>query len=196
MLLYIPILVLCVHSTFSQVGIGTVAPTAELEIETTNTGIPALELNPQTGPTGTVTGQIAVIGDKLFMYDDTRNKWLSVETMPLQYGRNGNADNQRLHYGGNMQNNNSGAMMPFNGTVVAVSSRSSGGQSDKQFQVRIRNGTTNQSGTFTFDLVSNEYISTTTDANFNSGDYINVHAQAAGSTVSNATVILWIKWRQ
>ena len=123
------ILLLCIHSIgFSQVGIGTTNPTAELEIETTNTGIPALELNAQTAPTGNATGQISLIGDKLFMYDATRSKWLSLETIALQYGRNGNADNQRLHYGGNMQNNNSGAMMPFNGTIVAVSSRSSGGK--------------------------------------------------------------------
>ena len=30
-----------------QVGVGTTNPTSELEIETTNTGIPALEINPQ-----------------------------------------------------------------------------------------------------------------------------------------------------
>jgi len=78
-------------------------PTAELEIETTNTGIPELELNAQSSPIATATGQIVLIGDKLYMYDVTRTKWLSIETAPLQYARNNNVDNnQRLHFGGNM----------------------------------------------------------------------------------------------
>jgi hypothetical protein len=58
------------------------------------------------------------------MYDATRTKWLSIETAPLQYARNNNVDNnQRLHFGGNMQSNNSGVMMLFNGIIVAISAR-------------------------------------------------------------------------
>ena len=67
----------------SQVVVGTTDPTSELEIETTDTGIPALEINPQTAPVGSANGQIAVIGDKLYMYDLTRTKWLSIETTAL-----------------------------------------------------------------------------------------------------------------
>ncbi len=181
---------------FTQVGIGTTNPSAELEIQTTNAGIPALELNNQTAPIGTTTGQLSLIGDKLYMYDATRSKWLSLETIALQYARNGNFDNSRLFFGGNLQNANSGAMMPLNGTIIGVSAISAGGNTSKQFQVRIRNGNTNQPGTFTFNLVNRQYISTTDNADFNAGDYINVHVQSAGSNVSNPAVILWIKWRQ
>ena len=183
------------NALFSQVGIGTTNPTAELEIETTNTGIPALELNPQSAPTGTTVGQIAVIGDKLFMYDATRTKWLSVETTALQFGRNGSTDNRSLRFGGNVENNNTGAMMPFNGTIVAVTSRATAGLATKQFQIRVRNGTTNVA-TSNFNLVANEYTSTTDNLDFSAGDYITVFAQATGAAVTSPTVVLWVKWRE
>ena len=183
------------NSLFSQVGIGTTTPTAELEIVATNTGIPALELNAQSSPTGTVTGQIALIGDKLYMYDASRTKWLSVETTALQFGRNGNTNNRPLRFGGNVENNNSGAMMPINGTIVAVSARAAGGASAKQFQIRVRNGTTNVT-TSNFNLSSLEYTSITDNIDFSAGDYITVFAQNGGGNSTSPIVVLWIKWRQ
>jgi len=56
---------LFISNIYSQVGIGTLNPSAELEIGTTNTGIPALEINPQTAPVGNAMGQLAIIGDIL-----------------------------------------------------------------------------------------------------------------------------------
>ena len=76
---------------FAQVGIGTITPNAELEIKSNST-LPALELNPQTAPVGTATGQIAVIGDKLYMFDVTRAKWLSVEATMLNFGLENGTD--------------------------------------------------------------------------------------------------------
>ena len=108
-----------VQISFSQVGVGTTNPTSELEIETTNTGIPALEINPQTAPVGSADGQLAVIGDKLYMYDLTRTKWLSVETTALQYGWAGSADNQLLWFGGDIEN--TGPLMLLDGTIVYLS---------------------------------------------------------------------------
>ncbi len=127
-------LILCVHSIcFSQVGIKTTSPTSELEIATTNTGIPALEMNPQTAPTGSVTGQISVIGDKLYMYDATRVKWLSIESSALQFSYAGAASKQTLWFGGNTEN--TGPKMPFDGTIVYMTLNSSGGQANKAFDI-------------------------------------------------------------
>lgn len=183
---------------FSQVGVGTVMPTAELEVETTNTGLPALELNPQTSPTGSTNGQIAVIGDKLFMYDVARGKWLSMESSALAFGRNGNIDNTVLKSAGNNANGNSSYLMPFDGTIVYVTVKSnmSNGAQNKQFQVRVRKGTTNVTTTNVTTSAS-EFSSTTFDVDFSAGDYIDIRINNDGNgNVNNPTAMIWVKWRE
>ncbi len=190
----------------AQVGIGTTSPTAELEIETTNTGIPALELNPQTAPTGSVTGQLAVIGDKLFMYDATRAKWLSVESTPLQYGYGFGADNQVLFFGGdvgldNTTENDTGPKMPFDGTIIYISVQSSGGDASKQFDIEINgtpvaNDNANPEIDGRFSLSSGSYTYTDYNIDFSAGDYIMLKARANGAPVNDPAAIIWVKWRQ
>ena len=87
---------------FAQVGIGTTNPTAQLEINTSGTSLPALEISPQSSPIGTATGQLAVIDDKLFLYDQTRGKWLSVESCLLNFGLEEDSDNVFLEYVGDI----------------------------------------------------------------------------------------------
>jgi hypothetical protein len=179
----------------AQVGIGTLSPSAELEVEGTNTGIPTLELNPQSAPVGSATGQLAVIGDKLYLYDDTRGKWLSVEATALSFGSSGSTSNAPLRYGGDVLNLNSGAQMPFNGTIVYVSATSSTGFATKGMEVRVKNGTTIQS-TIAFNLVANKFSKTDYNVNFNAGDYINTFVVNAGGFVGDPTVTVWVKWRE
>lgn len=181
----------------AQVGIGTTSPSAELEVEGTNTGIPALELNPQSAPAGSATGQVAVIGDQLFMYDATRAKWLSTETSVLQFSNSGNTSNTFLKYG-DVANVNSGAYLPFDGTIVYIGATTSdviGGGSTKAFDVRVNNGTTVNSTT-TFNLVAWKFLKTDYNVDFNAGDYINVLTPTAGGNVTNPTVTVWVKWRK
>ncbi|GAA3616071.1 hypothetical protein GCM10022396_37720 [Flavivirga amylovorans] len=179
-------------------GIGTTNPTAELEIVTSNGGIPALEINPQTAPTGTVTGQVSLIGDKLYMYDATRTKWLSLETPILQFGRSGNQDNTPLRSAGNVGNNNSGILMPFDGTITCVTAKtnSNNGAQAKQFTIRVRNGISNVS-TMNITTAASLYTNTTCNLDFSAGDYINaVIANDGNGNVHSSTIALWIKWRQ
>lgn len=193
------------YYSFAQVGIGTTAPTSELEIETTNTGIPALELNPQSAPTGSVTGQLAVIGDKLFMYDATRAKWLSTETTALQYGYEATADDRMLWYGGDLGNNpstenDSGPKMPFDGTIVYLTIESSGGNASKSFDLVI-NGTAvgnNADPTLDgrFNISGGAFTRTTFNIDFNAGDYIMLKARSNGSGVRDPASVIWVKWRE
>lgn len=192
------ILVLIIGTQFTQaqVGIGTSSPSAELEIVGSDTGIPVLELTPQSAPTGNTTGQLAVIGDLLYMYDDTRGKWLSVESTTFQFGKNGNTNSQNLEFGGAMVSGSSGPLMPFDGTIVAITANSSGGTSTKEFQVRVRNGTTNISST-SFNLSSNIYNNSSLNIDFSAGDYITTRARDnSDGNVSNPGIVVWIKWRK
>ncbi len=184
---------------FAQVGIGTVNPTSELEIEAASSGIPALELNPQSTPLGSDMGQIAVIEDKLFMYDAVRRKWLTVESTALQFGYGLSADNQILRFGGDVALTNSGALMPYNGTIVCVTAKSSGGNSTKRMRL-MKNGANiannvdpNLSGRF--NLTNGAFALTTYNLDFNAGDYLAVRATGNGAAVNDPIVIVWVKWR-
>jgi len=183
-------------ATWAQVGIGTPTPSAELDIITTNTGIPALELNPQSAPVGTQTGQIAVIGDKLFLYDGTRGKWLSVESTALQYGKNGDVDNSDfLRFGGDARNGTtSGALMPFDGTIVYATAQNTNGGT-QTFGLSINGANAAGAGFTTFNLVAGAFTETTYNIDFDAGDFINVHSER-GNGLDDPIVVVWVKWRR
>ena len=178
-----------------QVGVGTTNPTSELEIETTNTGIPALEINPQTAPVGSADGQLSVIGDKLYMYDLTRAKWLSIENTTLLYGRTGSRTNEVLRLMGNFGNQNSGAFIPMDATIVHISARARAGNSTKQFSLEIRNGAGFVSST-TYNLAASEYINTALNIDINAGEYLIARIGSAGGNVTDLILTVWLKWRQ
>jgi hypothetical protein len=190
--------ILCSCALFAQVGIGTTDPSAQLDVVGTNTGIPTLALSTQTAPIGTQMGQLSVIGDKLYHYDATRGKWLSVESSTIAFGLEGNVDNQALEFTGDVET--TGPKMPFDGTVVYLSIQSSGGQSDKGFQI-VKNGidvpdNPNTTIDGSINLVSGSYINTNYNLDFNAGDYFEIDVAAAGGNVNNVSFVMWVKWRQ
>lgn len=188
----------CSVSLIAQVGIGTTSPTAELEINATTSGLPALEITPQANPVGTSTGQLSVIGDKLFMYDETRGKWLSVESSLLNFGLENGTDNQNLEYVGDILV--SGPRMPLDGTIVYITMNASGGQANKKVEL-YKNNTVipdNLDPSIDGELVLDGYTFTNTQYNldFNEGDHFRVRVGADGSDVENLSVLLWVKWRK
>lgn len=182
---------------FAQVGIGTTTPTAELEINAT-TSLPALELNPQTTPVGTAMGQLSVIGDKLFMYDEDRGKWLTIGSTMLNFGLENGTDNQFLEYVGDITT--SGPKMPLAGTIVYIAMNSAGGQADKQVQLYFGNTPIPNDLEPSIDGVIALSGNTFTNSNFNldfeAGDYFRIKVLDEGSDVEELSVLLWIKWRQ
>jgi len=192
---------LCIISIsgYSQVGVGTTNPTAELEIATTNTGIPALEINPQTAPVGTVTGQLAVIGDELYMYDATRVKWLNVSATAIQFGYYGSINTNNLEFGGSMDSDIAGPLMPFNGTIVAVTATTVS-NSTKSFELRVRDynpgtGFVSTTQSYIFGLTDYEFVNSTLNLDFNQNDFLAVRGNAGGGA-SDPSIIIWVKWRK
>jgi len=180
----------------SQVGINTTSPNALLTIDTDSRTEAALELVPQSTPTTSLAaGQLAVIGDQLYMYDDTRSKWLTVANTAIQFGRNGAVDTDNLHYGGNMVSGIAGALMPFNGTVVYITAMAANGD-DTDINLRARDASNTNSINETFTLSGLRYTDTAANFDFNAGDYLTVRARDAATTATDITVIFWVKWRQ
>ncbi len=191
-------LILWSCALFAQVGIGTTDPSAQLDVAGTNTGIPTLALSTQTAPVGTQMGQLAIIGDKLYHFDAIRSKWLSVESSSIAFGLEGNVDNEALEFSGDVEI--TGPKMPYDGTIVYISIQSSGGQSDKGFQI-VKNGVDvpdNPNSTIDgfINLESGSYINTNYNLDFNAGDYFEIDAAAAGGSVNNVSFVMWVKWRQ
>ena len=114
---------------FAQVGIGADVPASELDIKGSATGAPTLKLTPQAVPTGTATGQLAVINDILYQFDLGRNSWLSVESTMLTFGLLGPANDEDLEYIGDVEDG--GPIVPFNASVVYATANTSGGELNK-----------------------------------------------------------------
>lgn len=201
------LLTICLVSlSNAQVGVNTNTPSAALHIQTLPTNQPNLQLDPQTVPTGTATGQIAVIGDQLYMYDAVRNKWLSINATPLVFSRTGNVDDESLRAAGNVASANSGSLMPFDGTIVAITANSnttSGVATNNlatPFNIRVRNGnTTIVGGDITITMASGVFTQTNTNVDFSAGNHFHVRSRNDGTgtdTISNPVVTIWVKWRQ
>ncbi|WP_435579630.1 hypothetical protein [Gilvibacter sp.] len=182
----------------AQVGIGTTTPTAQLTIDAGSSGIAPLELtNTTTAPTHNLSGgQIAVINNELYFYEPDRSHWLSVTTIPVAFVRNGSVSNQNLYFSGRITNQSSGAVMPKNGTIIAISGISSGGNGEKRFQLRVRNDGSDQSVT-DVSLDDNVLNDDEVNIDFSAGDNITMRARDDGNgDVNNPSIILWIKWRE
>lgn len=182
---------------FAQVGIGTTTPNAELEIKAPST-LPSLELNPQVTPIGTATGQISVIGDKLYMFDEDRDKWLTVGSTMLNFGLENGTDDEFLEYVGDIRS--SGPRMPLDGTIVYITMNSSGGQADKQVQLYFGDTPIPNDADASIDgvmeLGGNTFMNSNYNLDFEAGDYFRVKVLDNGGDVQNLSVLLWVKWRQ
>jgi hypothetical protein len=192
-LIAISLFLFCINISYSQVGIGTTNPTAKLEIDAASDAIPALEIVPRTtAPTGTASGQMSIIDGSLYIYDATRSKWLSSETVPFSFALSGGGINdQYLGYSG-ITSNLTGVKMPLNGTIVMITAESSGGNASKGFEIRktIANTTI-----FSFSLASYTYTNTAVNINFNADEYVNIYANATANT-QNPIVTIFVKWRK
>lgn len=190
------ILLLLPFFSNAQVGVGTLTPNGMLTIDGSSGTTAALELIAQPTPTTNLAnGQLAVIGNTLYMYDGSRSKWLTIESTALQFGRDGSVDNDNLHYGGNLTSGTTGALMPLNGTIVAISAMGGSGD-DTNINIRARDGTNANSVNETFALSGLRYIDTAANFDFDAGDYITARGRDTSTITDNVTVIIWVKWRQ
>lgn len=192
------LIVFSVLNLQAQVGIGETNPQAQLHIKSPDNGLPALCLEPQTAPVGTNTGQIAVIGDNLYMFDGTRNKWLSVEATKYSFGLEDGSDNQSLEYMGDIEN--SGPLMPKNGTIVYIAMNSSGGEPNKGVQLQVGgvdvpdNTDPNIDGLINLNLGT--YINNSYNLDVAQNQEIRVDVSGIGTNVNDLSADLWIKWNK
>jgi hypothetical protein len=191
--------------TLAQVGISTTNPTATLEIATSDTEtMPPFEIESRsTTPTGTSDGQMAVIDSMLFLYSVSKNKWLSLETIPLTFTNYFQTGSSTYSYGHLTTSNsiNVGIKLPYDRTIVAITFQQfyNSNASNKNFEIR-RNFT--QISTVdvihTFTLAGITYNNNNVNIDFNSGDYLSLYCVNDGvpGSLSSPVATLFIKWRK
>ena len=152
-----------------------------------------LELVPKSTlpTTGLSDGQLSVKDGILFVYDNTRGKWLSVSRSILCFGRKGLTRNQYLdHFAGGLSSNNSGLRMARDAVIVSLAA---------QFDV---------SGTGTFQIRKNDGLSitnlslsssvgeqsTTVNIDLDQGDFLQCYLSSS-SNVQDPIILVEIAWR-
>lgn len=158
-------------------------------LDSTSSNFSPLELTNRTNaPSYSLNaGQVAVINNKLYIYDGSRNKWLTPSKI-INFGDN-TADGSYLRIG-YAKSSNTGWRAQRAGTIVGVSARASGGKSDKKIIIRINNNNPK-----IFYLNNYQYRSTSDNIDFNAGDIIRVKAASAGAAVNNLIVSIELCWR-
>lgn len=125
------------------------------------------------------------------IYDSTRSKWLSTQMTPISFGRSGSVD-QALLAVGTCVALGSGVKIPYNATIVAITSQSSGGNSTKQMAVLVNGSLT---PAVTWNESGNTALLNNVNVDLNAGDFIRAGADAPGAAVDDPVVTVWICWR-
>lgn len=134
-------------------------------------------------------GQIANINGVLYSYDDTRNKWLSIDQPNVSYqARLGDGNYLATGYHADI---NAGYLAVRDGTILAVAANGGKGNQSKGFEIRV-NGTSQG----TFSLTAGEHTDDTLDIDFSAADNLQVYCAATGTPVRSPRVNLMIAWRE
>ena len=191
--------------SLAQVGIGTTSPTATLEIATSDTEtMPPFEIESRsTTPIGTSDGQMAVIDNILFIYNVAKNKWLSLETIPLTFLNYFQTGNSSYSYGYIATTNsvNVGIKLPYDGTIVAITFQQHYNSNAANKNIEIRRNFTQVSAIdviHTFTLTGITYNNNNVNIDFNSGDYLSLYSVNDGvpGSLSSPVATLFVKWRK
>jgi hypothetical protein len=126
-----------------------------------------------------------------YQYDSSRNKWLSVTQMFLDWGSE-NADGKYLNIHGAAATQ-TGYLMPRDGTIIAVTAKCASGNMSKQLEIRKNNvGATPLK---TLNLSGGTWSSTNDNIDFDVLDYIQAFAVSGGTPARDVVVMIIIAWR-
>lgn len=151
----------------------------------------------------TVTGEdgmmAMVSGGLLFVYDGTRNKWLSIQRQYLIFGRRRSTQNQYLNIAsGSMPSNNSGYRMIRNATIVGLSAQldeNVGAAQICTIGVRVNDLNSNLSGSIlTIPAGSNGTSDSGINVDLNSTDWMQCYL-ASSAPVQDPVFIVEIAYR-
>ena len=139
-------------------------------------------------------GMVANVDGILYVYDNTRVKWLSVQRQTLVFGRDGNTNNQYLNLAGGGVSSKSGYRLMRNAVIVGISVQTSTSQN---YNIHIRkNGSMTDELSLTVSGFGNANVSTNRE--FQTTDYLQCYLEyiGGGSGVSDPEVWVEMAWRK
>lgn len=178
-----------------KVGVGDFSSsTIDAQLHVKSTDVP-FKIEPNTTtPTGASGGQMFVDNTNgiLYIYDGTRNKWLSVDRTMVGWGRNSaNTSNEYLRQFNGAQSNNNGWRMIRNGTITAITAQSNINQT---WTLEIRkNDATTVITSLTMTATQGNH-NNTLNIDVNEGDFI--QAFCNGTSIDYPQTLIEIAWRK
>lgn len=149
----------------------------------------ALTITPGTVPTTSlVSGQVYSDGNDLYIYDSVRGKFLSGSER-FGFGLNSAGDNEYMRVG-HASDTNAAWVIPYDATITHITAFVTGGQADKGFEIQDVSGTVLAS----FNLVTSEFDGTQ-NVDIPAGTHLRAFIVAAGGSVSNSAVSVFIRRR-
>lgn len=178
-----------------NVGIGDFSSsTIDAALHIKSTDVP-LKIEPSTStPTGSSAGQMFVSNDNglLYLYDGSRNKWLSIDRTMVGWGRNsGNTTNQFLRQFNGALSSQNGWRMIRDGTITAVTAQSNRNQT---WTLEIRkNDSATVIASLTMSATQGNHDNTL-NIDFNEGDFIQAYCN--GISVDYPQALIEVAWRK
>lgn len=155
-------------------------------------GSAALQITPvgYTPSADLADGQIINRAGILYVYDNTRSKWLSMQRHNIIFGAK-RADGIYLNVG-DFSSNMSGWPALRDGVILGITAQASGGFSTKEFKI-LKND--NPTPLLTFSLFDHSYSNGNLNISFDSGDLIKILASSENGVSKQAIITLETAWR-
>lgn len=161
-----------------------------VEINASNGQAP-LQLNPiNYTPSVGVAGQMFLRNGIMFVYDDVRAKWLSMNRNTIIFGSK-IADGRFLNLN-NFSSHMAGWPSLRDGTIVGITAQASSGNINKSFSILKNNSTVSL---FDFSLNNLYYANGNLDIDFQENDLIKVLASSTSGAAYQLIINLEICWR-
>lgn len=174
-----------------NVGSSITIDTLPVEFNASNSIAP-LQITPITYiPNASLSaGQVCNHNGSLYLYDDVRAKWISIEKQAPSFSASKGDGNYLMS--GNFSDINSGFVALKNGTIVGITASGGSGNQTKGFSIR-KNGA--ESDIIAFSLTSGKYSNSTYNVDITAGDIIQVYCSAEGTQINAPIVQVYIAWR-
>jgi hypothetical protein len=143
-----------------------------------------------TPVTNLVAGRVIVVGNKQYMYDAVRGKWLSVERRMIEATKAAKAKDVYLQLG-NVASLQTGHRIPRDGTIVAMAAQTET-SSSWTLEVRRNNVIT---AIATLAVTGTGAHSVATNIDVVAGDRIQIFANTAGVSIDAPVSSIEIAWR-
>ena len=130
-----------------------------------------------SGPSLSDKVWLDVTTNTLYVYDDSRGKWLAANRDYIEFVREGVSDGMYMPIIGDLDSEVDCFKPAFNSTITAIQCRSRGGSADKSFELQINGVSIFQ---FVYTGTDREYVNESCNVDINTTDEIRLYVTEYG----------------